>query len=187
MTLLIGLALAEEPEAVEEIDPALVQAGVEAFEHIYAVSQSPRCQNCHPAGDAPLQFDEGLPHAMEVTRDLEEVGMSCTTCHAESPVDAALGARMPPAAPHWKMPTAAIPMVLEDRTLAEVCAQLSDPAQTAGRTGPLLIHHVENDPLVVQTWTPGADRTTPPGTHQDLVDAMQAWVDGGMPCPNPNE
>lgn len=181
------LFVAQADEAVEEapIDAELVQAGVEAFEHVYAVSQSPRCRNCHPAGDAPLQFDDGRPHAMGITRDVHEVGMTCTTCHSSTSVDDAMGDRLPPTALHWQMPPASIPMTFEGRSLEELCAQLANPPQTRGRTGDLLVHHVGNDPLVVWAWDPGADRTTPPGTHQDLVDAMQAWVDGGMPCPEP--
>ncbi|MEJ7604146.1 MAG: hypothetical protein WKG01_40145, partial [Kofleriaceae bacterium] len=38
------------------------EAGLVAFETVRAVLQHPRCQNCHPAGDAPLQGDEGRLH-----------------------------------------------------------------------------------------------------------------------------
>src|SRR5580704_5029455 len=33
-----------------------------AFERAYPVFLSPRCQNCHPSGDAPLQGDDSHVH-----------------------------------------------------------------------------------------------------------------------------
>ena len=36
------------------------QAALNAFATVQKVFQSPRCQNCHIPGDAPLQFDAGL-------------------------------------------------------------------------------------------------------------------------------
>jgi len=39
-----------------------------AFSTVQQVLQHPRCQNCHIPGDAPLQFDAGLPHTMAVAR-----------------------------------------------------------------------------------------------------------------------
>ena len=32
---------------------------IAAFETVRTVLQSPRCVNCHPAGDVPLQGDDG--------------------------------------------------------------------------------------------------------------------------------
>ena len=50
--------------------------GLAAFETVRAVLQHPRCQNCHPAGDAPLQGDEGRVHAMMVMRGPTGHGMA---------------------------------------------------------------------------------------------------------------
>jgi hypothetical protein len=38
------------------------EVGRIAFETVRAVLQHPRCQNCHPEGDAPLQGDDGHAH-----------------------------------------------------------------------------------------------------------------------------
>src|SRR6476660_2616760 len=35
---------------------------VKAFMKVYKVLMSPRCMNCHPAGDAPLQGDDNHVH-----------------------------------------------------------------------------------------------------------------------------
>jgi hypothetical protein len=39
------------------------------------------------------------------------------------------------------------------------------------------------DPLVLWAWSPGAGRTTPPLSHEKFVQALDAWVSAGMPCP----
>ena len=39
-----------------------VNASQAAFLEVYKVLISPRCQNCHPAGDAPLQGDDSHVH-----------------------------------------------------------------------------------------------------------------------------
>src|SRR5882672_8754726 len=41
---------------------------VEAFMQVYKVLMSPRCMNCHPAGDQPLQGDDSHIHTMSVQR-----------------------------------------------------------------------------------------------------------------------
>ena len=47
------------PAARPTVDAA---AGARAFATVARVLQSPRCQNCHPAGDRPLQGDRGRRH-----------------------------------------------------------------------------------------------------------------------------
>ena len=46
-----------------------------AFLQIYRVLTSPRCQNCHPAGDSPLQGDDGHVHLQNVTRGKDGHGV----------------------------------------------------------------------------------------------------------------
>lgn len=41
---------------------------VKAFMQVYKVLKSPRCMNCHPAGDVPLQGDDSHLHAMSPKR-----------------------------------------------------------------------------------------------------------------------
>src|SRR6478609_7291853 len=43
-------------------------ASVQAFMQVYAVLMSPRCMNCHPSGDRPLQGDDNHIHIMNVQR-----------------------------------------------------------------------------------------------------------------------
>src|SRR2546425_4897373 len=46
-----------------------------AFLNVYLVLTSPRCQNCHPAGDAPLQGDDSHAHLQNVKRGKDGHGV----------------------------------------------------------------------------------------------------------------
>jgi hypothetical protein len=175
MKYVFALLLAGAIAFAAEPDPA--QAG---FDTLYRVLQSPRCRNCHPAGDAPLQFDDGRPHAMNITRRSEKNGLTCATCHRDKN-----GTRpnQPPGAPNWHLPPPETPMVFEGRTPAQLCAQLKDPKQTGGRDLAALVAHVANDPLVAWGWDPGPGRSAVPIPRAQVVAAMQAWIAAGAPCP----
>src|SRR4051794_33706796 len=41
---------------------------VEAFAQVYTVLMHPRCMNCHPKGDVPLQGDDSHLHTMAPKR-----------------------------------------------------------------------------------------------------------------------
>src|SRR5258707_12101221 len=60
------------------------EAGVSAFGDIASVLTSPRCLNCHLAGQSPLQGDDSHAHTMNVKRGADGRGtpaMRCTNCH----------------------------------------------------------------------------------------------------------
>ncbi|HTJ45159.1 MAG TPA: hypothetical protein VL463_23795 [Kofleriaceae bacterium] len=155
-------------------------SGTDAFMTLYRVLESPRCMNCHPAGDRPLQTDKSIPHAQNISRLSVKNGLTCATCHRDKN-----GARpgQPPGAPKWNLPPAETPMVFEGRTPRELCEQLKDPAQTRGRDLPALIDHVAHDELVGWGWSPGPGRTPVPVPRDQVVAAMQAWANAGAPCP----
>jgi len=152
--------------------------GLEAFADIYAVAQHPRCMNCHPAGHAPLQTDASVPHIMGITRFSPLDGIHCSTCHAARPVGDGL-APLPPADSLWSMPP--VGMAFEDRSPAELCAQLKDRSVNGGRGLNGLTEHVEEDHLLLTSWHSG--RTTPPISHEELVARFSTWASAGGPCP----
>jgi hypothetical protein len=160
-----------------------IAAGQRAFADVARVLQSPRCQNCHPSGQAPLQTDQGRPHAMHISRLSVAAGLPCRTCHQERNSDAIGLVGGPPGAPHWGLPPQATPMVFQGKTVPELCAQLKDPARNGQRSLTDLLEHVSHDALVLWGWSPGGARTVPPLTHDAFVAAFQAWVDGGGACP----
>ncbi|HRC56167.1 MAG TPA: hypothetical protein PKU97_09600, partial [Kofleriaceae bacterium] len=90
-------------------EPSAASPGLVAWEAVRAVLQHPRCQNCHPQGDAPLQGDDSRPHGQNVLRGPTGrgmVGMECVTCHGPGNLPASYGEHVPPGiASGWGMPT----------------------------------------------------------------------------------
>ena len=157
-------------------------ASREAFLRIYKVFTSPRCQNCHPAGDSPLQGDDSHVHLQNVKRGKDGHGvyaMRCDACHQSANLP---GANMPPGNPKWSLPAPEHKMVFVGRTPAALCRQLKDPKQTGGRSLAQLLEHVSSDDLVGWGWDP-AGRALPPLSRADTVAQMKIWIDGGAACP----
>lgn len=170
-----------------ELDPGAARArGLAAFETVRGVLQHPRCQNCHPAGDAPLQGDEGRVHAQNVQRGpagFGMVGAECTTCHRDANPPDAFGPHTPPGiAKGWHMPPPETKLVFVGLSPTALCEQVKDPARNGGMGATQLRVHLD-DELVTWAWTPGFGRTPPPVSHTDFVRAWEAWAAAGMPCP----
>ncbi|WP_224244468.1 hypothetical protein [Hyalangium gracile] len=157
-------------------------AGTEShpFDDVARVLLHPRCMNCHPAGDRPLQKDKPVVHKQNVSRNIEKLGHACTTCH---PAKAVPGANMPPGAPHWHMPSARLPMVFEKRTPQQLCEQLKDPGANGNRTLAQLRTHMAEDAIVKWGFSPGEGRTVPPLSHAEFIQRVDAWLAAGAPCP----
>ena len=158
-------------------------ASARAFLEVHKVFTSPRCQNCHTEGDAPLQGDDSHVHLQYVKRGEDGHGvtaMRCDTCHQTTNL---AGDHMPPGNPKWGLPSPEHKMVFVGRTPAELCRQLKDPKQTGGRSLQQLLEHVADDELVAWGWNPGDSRALPPLTRQETVAQMKIWIDGGAACP----
>jgi cytochrome c5 len=154
-----------------------------AFNRAWTVFNSPRCRNCHPAGDAPLQGDDSHVHIQNVKRGPDGhgvYGMKCNTCHqlANTPGD-----NMPPGNPKWSLPPPNMKMVIVGETSGQFCRQLKDPLQNGGRTLAQIITHVSSDDLVGWAWNPGDGRTPPPLTRPEFAAAVREWVKNGAACP----
>ncbi len=169
-----GLSGAKEPAPSDDQD------GARHFVEIANVLQSPRCQNCHPAGDAPLHGDQGVPHSMNVSRKSVEASLTCTTCH-RSENQPMLHA--PPGVPGWRMPDRDMPLVFEGLPVRELCERMKDPVLNGNRSLEQLVEHMGHDPFVLWAWAPGPGRTTPPMSHDALMQHVRAWVAAGAPCP----
>ncbi len=140
----------------------------------------PRCVNCHPAGDHPLQGrGERLhePPVMRTKNGMGVVGMRCTTCHGDENYDPA----SVPGAPHWRL--APQSMAWEGLTPAALCAQLKDPARNGNRTLREVATHLREDALVAWGWNPGAGRDPAPGSQRELAALIDAWIASGAVCP----
>jgi len=144
------------------------------------VLTNPRCVNCHPAGDRPLQGKDSHLHQPLVVRGdggLGAVGMRCYTCHGQGNYDPA----KIPGHPEWHL--APIEMAWQGKTLGQICEQIKDRARNGGRDMLTLISHMSDDSLVGWGWQPGAGRDPAPGTQKQFGALIEAWADTGAACP----
>lgn len=156
-----------------------------AFSEAYKVFMSPRCANCHPAGDIPTQNDEMALHTQGVIRGGDgkgKYGMKCATCHQLENLE---GEHLPPGVSKgWHMPPANMKMVFQGRTAKQLCEQFKDPKQNGGKkTLKEAMEHLEKDPLVLWGWSPGNGRTLPPLSHEEFLKNINAWIENGGACP----
>jgi hypothetical protein len=176
------LPVTEGPHRFSRQDSLLSK---EAFLKVYAVLMSPRCMNCHPAGDVPLQGEDSHLHLQGVKRGPDGTGLyavKCANCHQEKNLP---GLHMPPGNPKWHLPPANMKMVFQGRTPHDLALQLLDKTRNGGRSIKALIEHVTADTLVLAGWTPAEGLSTPPLSHQEFVKAFKAWIDNGAVSPDP--
>jgi hypothetical protein len=180
-----AIAAAVERGKMHAHPPAedLLPAGLAGWQTVYDTLQHPRCMNCHPAEDRPLQTDKSLPHAMNITRQSPALGLECATCHGTQNSEAYGILGGPPGAPHWQLPDADMPLIFEGRSSRELCEQLKRPRDNGFKTLAAMRHHIAEDALVLWGWNPGGGRSTPPVPHDDFVAAFDAWLAAGAVCP----
>lgn len=155
---------------------------VTAFETVYKVLMSPRCMNCHPAGDIPLQGDDSYLHTMGPKRGKDGKGvyaMKCSNCHQETNTP---GLHTPPGNPDWHLPPAAMKMVFQGKSAHELAKQLVDKKKNGNKDIRKLIEHAD-DGLVLAAWNPGEGRTLPPVTHAEFKKAWLTWIKKGAYAP----
>lgn len=155
------------------------------FTEMGKVLQHPRCVNCHPRTDRPLQ-DAGVPHMPPVTRGNKEghgaPGLGCETCHGPANVTFTNGQGSIPGHPLWHL--APIEMAWEGKSLREICLQLKDRSRNGGKTLAQLHEHNAHDTLVGWGWNPGVGREPAPGTQAGFGELTRAWIDSGAACPS---
>jgi len=159
---------------------------VAAFATVQEVFQHPRCRNCHIPGDAPLQYDKSLPHAMGVVRGPEghgAPGLPCATCHGTANSPVSYGSEAPPGAPHWGLPKPDNKMAWIGLSAAATCAMVKDKSKNGGRNFDKLIEHVSSDSLVLWGWHPGGQRAPVSVPHDQFVVKFKQWASAGGPCP----
>ena len=154
-----------------------------AFAAAAPVFFHPRCLNCHPVGDAPLQGDDSRPHAQNVKRGADGHGqyaLKCSNCHQQTNLP---GENMPPGNPNWHLPPAKTKMIFQGLTAGQLCRQFKDSRENGGKTVAQIIEHVSSDSLVLWGWNPGDGRTLPPLNHADFAAKMREWANKGAACP----
>ncbi len=144
------------------------------------VIQSPRCLNCHPVGERPTQGADMHPHSPLVVRGADDkgaVGMRCTTCHQSANFESS-GV---PGHPLWHV--APRSMAWQQRSLAQICAQIKDTRRNGGKSMAQMHEHMASDSLVGWAWQPGGTREPAPGTQAQFGALIAAWIETGAACP----
>lgn len=157
-------------------------ASVKAFTDVYKVLMSPRCMNCHPSGDIPLQGDDSHLHSMSPKRGKDGHGvyaMKCKNCHQPTNVE---GPNKPPGHPDWHLPPSNMKMVFEGKTANQLAKQLINPKTNGNKNIQQLIAHAD-DGLVKAGWNPGEGRTVPPLSHEEFKKAWITWLQTGAYAP----
>jgi len=168
----------------EEESPAQDSvASVQAFMEVYKVLMSPRCMNCHPSGNVPLQGDDSHLHTMLPQRGKDGHGvyaMKCTNCHqpANSP-----GLHSPPGNPKWALPPADMKMVFEGKSSRELALQIRDYNKNGHKNMQQLIEHAR-DTLVKAGWNMGEGRKPPPLSYSEFVQVWDTWINKGAYAPS---
>lgn len=155
---------------------------VKAFMEVYKVLMSPRCMNCHPSGDVPLQGDDSHLHTMLPRRGMDGKGayaMKCSNCHQPENV---AGLHMPPGNPNWHLPPANMKMVFQGRTPRQLAMQLINPKTNGNKNLQQLIEHAD-DGLVKAGWNPGEGLTLPPLSHGAFKNVWLKWLNTGAYAP----
>lgn len=165
-------------------DTADAERSAALFQAMMPVLSSPRCMNCHPAGDTPRQGEEGRLHQMLVTRGPDGFGspaLRCGACHraVNSPNSNIPGAE------DWHL--APRGMAWEGLSAGALCRLLLDPTRNGGLTADGLVAHMETS-LVQWAWSPGIGldgepRRAPPSSGAHFVELTRAWVASGARCP----
>jgi len=173
-------------EASRPSAPTPKDSAAAAFETIRSVLQHPRCQNCHPAGDAPLQGDDSHVHLQNVKRGPTGrglVGEECSTCHGPANPPSSYGAHVPPGSTdEWHMPAPEMKLVFVGLAPRALCEQLKDRSRNGGKDMAALRAHLDS-PLVTWGWSPGFGRAAVPTPRAKLLDAWETWASAGAPCP----
>src|SRR5688500_6476980 len=185
IVVFMSFGLKDEPRAgaaIKDPTPKDSLASVTAFKDVYRVLMSPRCMNCHPSGDVPLQGDESKIHTMLPRRGKEGKGvyaMKCSNCHQPTSME---GRNKPPGHPDWHLPPANMKMVFEGRTPEQLAKQLVNPKTNGNKTMKQLIAHAD-DGLVLIGWNMGEGRPAPPLSHAEFKKAWITWIENGAYAP----
>lgn len=174
--IIVQKALTAEEQREQESKAAFLKA--------YKVFMHPRCMNCHPKGDVPLQGDDSHAHLQNVVRGKDGKGMyamKCKNCHQDANLDAP---ETPPGNPHWQMPPADKPMVFQGKTPRQLALHFKDNNFTGFKDLNDMIKHVDEESLVLSGFAPPPGVSKIPMSHKEFVDAVKEWIAKGAAVPD---
>ncbi|MCE7044563.1 hypothetical protein [Dyadobacter sp. CY312] len=177
------IKVAQAPGSIETSDSRLAESKA-AFLKAYTVFMHPRCMNCHPKGDIPLQGDDSHLHLQGVQRGPEGKGvlaLKCKNCHQDTNLK---GNFMPPGNPHWQMPPMNRKMAFEGKSPKQLAQHFLDNDFTGFKKMEDMIEHVETESLVLNSFVPIDGRATLPMSHEEFVATVKEWIEKGAAIPD---
>lgn len=172
---------ADNKEELEDNKKDSIES-VKAFADVYKVLMHPRCMNCHPKGDVPLQGDDSHLHTMSPKRGEDGHGvyaMKCTNCHQPENTP---GVHTPPGNPKWALPPSDMKMVFEGKKPRELALQIMNYKLNGHKDKAKLLEHAR-DTLVKAGWNMGEGRVPPPLAYNDFLKAWDTWIEKGAYAP----
>ena len=156
------------------------EKSLEDFKVILSVLKNPRCMNCHPSGDVPLQGNDQHLHRPLIVRGVADYGpaaIKCSACHHE---ENNIYANVP-GAPKWAVAPRSMGWVgLTDEQIGEA---LMNKTKNGGRSPKDLVQHMGFDSLVMWGWHPGPGRTPIPIPLEDFRKVLFDWLATGAYVP----
>lgn len=156
------------------------EKSLEDFKVILSVLKNPRCINCHPSGDVPLQGNDQHLHRPLIVRGVADYGpaaVHCNACHHE---ENNIYANVP-GAPKWVVAPRSMGWVgLTDEQIGEA---LMNKTKNGGRSPKDLVQHMGFDSLVIWAWHPGEGRTPIPIPLEDFRKILFDWLATGAYVP----
>ncbi len=146
------------------------------FTEAARVLRHPRCVNCHPSSERPLQGERGDPHQPLVVRGaggMGAPGMMCLTCHGTQSFQNV------PGRPGWVL--APSELAWEAASVAAICEQLK--ARAASSSLEDIARYVTENELVGHGFAPPTHLEAAPGDQATLGGLFRGWVEAGAYCP----
>jgi hypothetical protein len=174
----------KHPSEFDQI-PNQLERSRAIFREIGKLIENPRCMNCHPVGDHPLQDDGRREHMPPVWRvETGHLATNCFGCQTETNVTRheAASYKSIPGNPRWDI--APLSMAWEGKSLGDILLQLKDVSHNGGRDLAMLQEHIARDELVGWAWHPGEGREPAPGDQQTAGQLVRAWIESGAQCPD---
>lgn len=171
-----------EDENLKDVNKDSI-ASVAAFAEVYKVLTHPRCMNCHPKGDIPLQGNDSHPHTMSPQRGKDGHGvyaMKCQNCHQPENTP---GLHTPPGNPKWGLPPSEMKMVFQGKQPRELALQIMDYNRNGHKNKQQLLEHAR-DTLVKAGWNMGEGRVPPPLAYNEFLKAWDTWIEKGGYAPS---
>lgn len=157
-------------------------ASIAAFMEVYKVLKSPRCMNCHPAGEIPLQSDD-KPYPYHVSKKGERRPWIVRHEMCQLPPTRKFAWRAhAPRQPEMGAAAGKHENGFENKMPHELALQVVDYNRNGHKNKEQLLKHAR-DTLVKSGWNMGGGRMPPPLSYAAFLKVWDTWIKTGAYAP----